>query len=92
MSTKHIIFTDDATFFSNDVVNSQIRRWWADENLEFVMECKTQYSFKILVWCGILCNKVIGPYLFRENLISECYLDFHRREMTVVLDNMSLEK
>lgn len=85
-----ILWSDEATFTSNGVVSSQNCRWWAQENPNYLIQCRDQYSFKTNVWCGVLNNKVIGPYFFRENLNSQRYLQFLNEEITKVLDEMPL--
>lgn len=86
----HILWTDEATFTSNGVVSSQNCRWWAQENPNFIIECRDQYSFKTNVWCGMLNNQIIGPYFFRGNLNSDIFLQFLNTEILEVLDNMPL--
>lgn len=86
----YILWTDEATFSSNGVVSSQNCRWWAQENPHFTIECKDQYNFKTNVFCGLLKDKVIGPFFFHENLTAARYLDFLRHDLTEVLDEMPL--
>ena len=85
-----ILWTDEATFTSNGTVSSQNCRWWSQENPQFVIECRDQYSFKTNVWCGILNDQIIGPYFFRENLTAERYHNFLNNVISEVLDNMPL--
>lgn len=87
---SRILWTDEATFSSNGVVSSQNCRWWAQENPNFVIECRDQYSFKINVWCGLMNNKIIGPFFFRENLTSQRYLQFLENELSDALDEINL--
>lgn len=87
----HVLWTDEATFTSNGVVSSQNCRWWAQENPNFIIECRDQYSFKTNVWCGVLNDQVIGPYFFRGNLNSEEYLRLLNTEILEVLDNIPVE-
>ena len=86
-----ILWTDEATFTSNGIVSSQNSRWWAQENPNFIIECRDQYSFKTNVWCGVLNDQVVGPYFFRENLNSEGYLRFLNTKIMEFLDNIPLE-
>lgn len=71
-----IMFTDEATFTTNGVVSSQNARYWSDQNPNWMINCKRQYSSKINVWCGIIDNKIIGPFFFDENLNTENFLHF----------------
>lgn len=89
---KEIMFSDEATFSSNGTVSSQNCRWWADENPNFIIECRDQYSFKTNVWCGIFYGRLIGPYFFHENLNSQRYLNFLMTEITDLIDDMVLEE
>jgi len=59
---KNVLFSAEASFTSNGVVSSQNCRYWATENPRWVINCKSQYSQKINVWCGILNERIIGPF------------------------------
>lgn len=87
---RKILFSDEATFTTNGVVSSQNCRWWSDNNPNFTIECKSQYSAKTNVWCGILDNKIVGPFFFRENLNSQRYLQFLQNELSDELDRLPL--
>lgn len=78
-----IMFTDEATFTTNGVVSSQNCRYWASENPHWVINCKDQYSEKINVWCGILGDRVIGPFFFNNSLNAERLLHFFDNEFWV---------
>lgn len=60
-----ILFSDEATFTTNGVVSSQNCRYWAADYPNWVITCKSQYSQKVNVWCGILGTRLIGPFFFR---------------------------
>lgn len=87
---KKVLFTDESTFTSNGIVSSQNCRWWADENPNFTIEARNQYSFKTNVWCGIINTKIIGPYFFRNNLNSARYLQFLSNELMDDLHELPL--
>lgn len=89
--SKYVFFTDEATFTSNGCVSSQNSRWWASENPHFVIECRDQYSFKTNVWCGILGDRICGPYFFRENLNAARYLHFLQTVIYDFLDELPLQ-
>lgn len=72
---KNIMFTDEATFTTNGVVSSQNCRFWAAENPNWVINSKNQYSEKVNVWCGILNERIVGPF-FLDNLNGENFLHF----------------
>jgi hypothetical protein len=61
-----LIMNDEAHFHLSGVVNKQNFRYWASEYPCQLHE-KPLYSNKLIVWCGISRNFIIGPYFFREN-------------------------
>lgn len=72
---KKIIFTDESTFHVSGVVNRHNVRIWGSENPHVVMEIERD-SPKINVWCGLMRDRVIGPFFFHEKTITkEVYLD-----------------
>lgn len=87
---RHVLFTDEATFSSNGTVSSQNCRWWSNENPHFVIECRDQYSFKTNVWCGIIDNRILGPFFFRGNLNAAMYLNFLQTVVSDFIDNLPL--
>lgn len=63
---RNIIFSDEATFFLDGMVNRQNCRYWSSENPHWFREIHTQRPRKINVWAGIIRNTVIGPYFLRK--------------------------
>lgn len=82
---KNIIFSDEATFCLNGTVNRQNCRYWAIENPHWMMESHSQHPQKLNVWCGIVKERVIGPYFFDGTLNGERYLEFLRFELIPAL-------
>lgn len=87
---KKILYTDEATFTTNGIVCSQNTRQWAQDNPNFTIECKRQYSFKINVFCGILNETIIGPFFFRENLNGERFLHFLNNNFWNAIEELPL--
>lgn len=85
---REILFSDEATFTTNGVVSSQNSRYWSAENPEWVINAKSQYSHKINVWCGILDNRIIGPFFFEGNLNGHLFLNFLRNEFWDALHDL----
>ena len=44
-------------------------RIWGSENPQVTRELQRD-SGKVNVWCGLLCNKVIGPFFFQQKTIT----------------------
>lgn len=89
---KSVLFSDEATFTTNGVFSSQNARHWAVENPEWIVNCKRQYSFKINVWCGVLNERIIGPYFFENNLNSHLFLNFLRNEFWDAVEDLPLQE
>lgn len=85
-----IMFSDEASFSTNGVVSSQNARYWATENPHWIINCKSQYSEKVNVWCGIVQNRIIGPYFFDGNINGQNFLEFLNNQLTDEIDEMPL--
>ncbi|XP_066141182.1 uncharacterized protein [Euwallacea fornicatus] len=77
-------------FTTNGVVSTQNCRIWSDQNPNWIIECKRQYSSKVNVFCGILNQKIIGSYFFNENLNTARFLRFLQNEFSDALDELPL--
>lgn len=66
---SRICFSDEATFHTCGKVNKHNCRIWGTQNPHQVLEYERD-SPKINVWCGIMRNKVVGPFFFIENNIN----------------------
>ena len=72
---KRVCFSDEATFRTSGVVNRHNVCIWGSENLHVAFQ-NEQGSPKVNVWCGLMHNKVTGPFFFNEPTISAyVYLD-----------------
>ena len=72
---KKICFSDEATFHVSGVVNRHNVRIWGTDNPREYLEEEAN-SPKVNVWCGLLHNKVIGPFFFAGQTVTQySYLD-----------------
>ena len=60
---RKIIFSDEAHFWLNGLVNKQNMRYWSGSNPHVLHEVPLQPE-KITVWCGLHAGGIIGPYFF----------------------------
>ena len=44
------------------------------------------------VWCGVLCNRLIGPFVFDNNLTGNTYQAFLSNELPGVLEDIPLTR
>lgn len=76
---NRIIFSDEATFFLNGSVNRHNMSYWSDTNPHWIMDTRsTQWPQKIMVWAGIMNNRIIGPFFIEGNLTGDMYEDLLR--------------
>ena len=69
------VFSDEATFHVSGKVNKHNIRIWGSQNPCEVLE-RERDSPKINVWCGLMHNQIIGPFIFAESTITaNIYLD-----------------
>lgn len=72
--SENIIFTDEAIFYLNGRVNRQNTRYWATENPHWADDPKMLNHPRVMVWCGIWDNRIIGPFFFDNTVTSKSYL------------------
>jgi len=72
---RYILFTDEAQF-NRDGVNTHNSHVWADENPHATVESKFQLRFSVNLWCAVLDDQLIGPFIFEGRLIGKAYLRF----------------
>ena len=71
---KRICFSDKAMFHVFGKLKHNVRIWGSKHHHE-IRELERD-SPKVNVWCGIICNQVIGPFFFHETTITaDVYLD-----------------
>ena len=64
---KWLIASDVAYFYLTEAINKQNNRMWLEEKpLDWIE--KPLHDEKVLVWCGISCRKVYGPYFFEKTV------------------------
>ena len=64
-----VCFSDEATFHVSGKVNKHNIRIWGSQNPCEVLE-RERDSPKINVWCGLMHNQIIGPFIFAESTIT----------------------
>lgn len=70
-----ICFSDEATFHVSGKVNKHNTRIWGSEQPYVFREIQRD-SPKLNVWCGVMRNRIIGPFFFAEKTITAAvYLD-----------------
>lgn len=68
-----VIWTDEAKFCNDGNVNLHNAHYWSDQNPHWLRQHNHQVRWSVNVWCGILGNRIIGPYFIQGNLTGRNY-------------------
>ena len=66
---KRVCFSDESTFHASVLINRHNSRIWGSQNPHEAYELERD-SPKLIVWCGIMHDKNIGPFFFTEKSIT----------------------
>jgi len=80
-----ILFTVEASFTRDSINNSWNVHMWYHENTHETCVTNFQRRFSVNVWCGLLGNRLIGPFVFHNNLTGNSYEAFLRNELPGLL-------
>ena len=78
---KSVLFTDEANFYTNGVVNKQQSRYWAQENPHVFLDRNEQGAARLMVWLGGWDETLIGPFFFDGTVTGQTYLKMLGDEM-----------
>ena len=63
-----ILFTDEASFTRDGVNNSRNVHTWSHDNPHETRVTNFQRRFSVNVWCGVIGNRLIRPFVFENCL------------------------
>lgn len=85
-----IIWSDESMVTKNGIFNRRNHHYWATENPRLVKEVRHQVRFGFNMWAGIVGKRILGPFIYHQNLNSESYLDLLQENLEDALDNLPL--
>lgn len=85
-----ILFTDEASFSKNAIMNFHNNHVWAEENPHEICEDRFQYQFSLNVWVGIVGDFLIGPVILPGTLTAEVYRNFLDDRLPELLEDIPL--
>lgn len=88
---RMILFSDEATFTRDGIFNCRNSHVWADENPHATISRAFQNRFAINMWAGIICDRLIGPYLLPPRLTGPIYLNFLEEILPELLEDVPLD-
>ncbi len=59
-----ILWTDEAQFSRNGVVNRHNSHYWSQDNPHWLRHVADQVNWRVNVWCGIRNGSIIGPVFY----------------------------
>jgi len=78
---RYTPFTDEAQLNRDGVNNTHNSHVWADGNPHATVESNFQLRFSVNVWCAVLDDQLIGPFILEGRLTGEAYLRFLLEEL-----------
>ena len=63
-----MLFTDEASFQRDQIVNFHNQHAWADVNPHATVEARHQQRFSVNVWAGIVGDYLVGSYVLPQRL------------------------
>lgn len=88
---ERIIWTDEAKFSRDGIINSRNNHFWSNQNPHLVRETNHQHKFSFNVFCLLMNNK-LSFCIYNENLSSEKYLDILNSTVSDFLDELPLNE
>lgn len=89
---KSVIFSDEASFHVNGHVNRHNCRIWGSEPPHEFVEYERDTP-KVNVWCALMHDRIIGPFIFIErNINGDVYCDMLEEYLFPQLDDIEAEK
>ena len=85
-----ILFSDEASCTRDGVINSRNVHTRYHDNAHETSVTNFQMRFTVNVWCGVLGNKLIGTFVFDNNLTGNAYGVFLRNELPGLLEDIPL--
>ena len=87
---RNILFTNKVHFTRDAVNNTRNSHLWDRDNPHGTLESNYQHRFSVNVWCGVLGDQLIAPYIFPQRLT--WYLQhLLQDELPAVLENVPLQ-
>lgn len=88
---QFLVFTDESLFHLDGHVNKQNYRLWSAMNLNWSTE-HAVHSSKVVVWCGIWREGVVGPFFFNSTVTGDTYLKMLEEQILPELETAAMQR
>lgn len=88
---SYVLFTDEATFARDSIMNFHNDHQWAEENPHAIRNSRHQQTFSCNVWAGIVGEYLIGPMFLPARLNGQNYRRFLEEDLPLLLEDVPLE-
>jgi hypothetical protein len=85
-----VLFTDEAAFTRNGIINFYNNHVWAEENPHAVVQSRHQQQFSINVWTGIIGDVLVDPHVLPQRLTGNSYRHFLKNDLPTLLEDLPL--
>lgn len=89
---SQVLFTDEACFARNAIMNFHNNHVWAEDNPQAIIENNSQNKFSVNVWIGIVGDFLIGPYFLPPRLNGDQYRRFLEDVLPELLEDVPLRE
>jgi hypothetical protein len=86
----NILFTDEAYLTCDGVNKTRNSHLWDRDNPRGTVKSIYQHLFAINVWCGVIGDQLISPYIFPQLLTCDIYTNFLQDELPALVENVPL--
>lgn len=86
-----VLWSDESACRKDGYLNLHNLHSWQLENPYVSREDRSQYQFKINLWCGIFNGQIVGPVELPPTLNANNYLEFLRETLPTLLENVPSE-
>lgn len=88
---SNILYTDEAGFNRNGIINFHNNHHWAEENPHIIVNSRFQHTFSVNVWAGIVGDSLIGPIFLPNRLNGQHYLYFLQNVLPIHMEDIPLD-
>jgi hypothetical protein len=87
----NILFTNEAHFICDGVNNTRNSHLWDHDNPHGKVKSHYQHLFAVNMWCDVIGDQLIGPYIFPQCLTGNIYTNVLQDKLPALLKNVPLQ-